>query len=172
MKSKPLRVDVFALARQRETLSGELDSAALPRLSESLLAPATIRFVFAGGTDDRKRPCASLSLTASLRLRCFRCAEAMDWSLKTQAPFFFVRTEDELARLPVDEADEEPLLGSASFDLQGLIEDEALLSLPLAPRHADCALPAGAAELSPEEPPEPQRRNPFEVLADLKTRRH
>ena len=44
------------------------------------------------------------------------------------------------------------------------IEDEAILSLPLVPRHDDCASPlAGEGEPAPE-----RRQSPFAALAGLK----
>ena len=48
------------------------------------------------------------------------------------------------------------LLGSERFDVLGLVEDEALLALPLVPVHPSCSLPGhDAAALAPDAPPHP-----------------
>jgi uncharacterized protein len=69
----------------------------------------------------------------------------------------------------VDESEDEPLLGSERFDLYELLEDEAILALPISPRHADCAAPALATPdmgLDADDKP-----HPFAALAQLKSRR-
>ena len=80
-----------------------------------------------------------------------------------------MRTEQELARIPDDESEDEPLLGSERFDLHELLEDEAILALPISPRHADCAAPAPAAPDAGAEAT--GRPHPFASLASLKSRR-
>jgi uncharacterized protein len=95
-----------------------------------------------------------------------------------QSSFFFVQTEAELARIPVDDTDDEPLLGSRRFDLDELVEDELILALPISPRHADCRSTAGASDGDAGEggvtAPDlgDGRPSPFAVLAGLKPRRH
>jgi uncharacterized protein len=53
------------------------------------------------------------------------------------------------------------------MDIAAWVEDEAILSLPLVPRHDDChtRLPAEVASEAAERP------KPFAVLADLKAGR-
>ncbi len=68
--------------------------------------------------------------------------------LAERREFYFVATEADLAAIAIDDAPEEALLGSTHFDLAGLIEDEAILQLPISPRHARCAprAPAGRGD--------------------------
>jgi len=57
-----------------------------------------------------------------------------------------------------------------------LLEDEAIMALPLAPSHAVCARPGETAQrpggagvgVDPDDPEEGGRPNPFAVLAALK----
>ncbi len=182
MKTRDSRhVDVFELAKRGEERAGELALFDLPRLAQSQSAQATderhplqpLRFRMRGFVDERRRPSAVLTLDAEIDLQCDRCGKPLRWALASETRYFFVQTEDQLARLPVDDAEEEPLVGSAQFDLHGLIEDEAILALPMSPRHADCELEGGlpaAAGLADEEPPE--RPHPFAALEKLKPRRH
>lgn len=76
-----------------------------------------------------------------------------------------MRSEADLADIPVDDAPEEPLVGSAHFDLAALIEDEAILQLPISPRHPDCAAPF---PVEPDADAEEERPHPFAELARLR----
>jgi uncharacterized protein len=178
MSSTPLHLDVFELAKRGETRTGELALAALPRLAQSQGAaaadaepPRPLAFRLEGFMDERRRPSARLAIDGEIDLVCDRCAKPLRWRLQTEARYYFVHSEDELARLPVDEAEEEPLLGATRFDLRGLIEDEAILALPMSPRHPDCAPAVDVPRLRAEESA-PDRPHPFAQLEKLKSRRH
>jgi uncharacterized protein len=106
-----------------------------------------------------------LHLRGTLMLRCDRCGREMSFALDVQRRFFFVSGEEELALVEIDESPEEALVGSVHFDLSALIEDEAILQLPLSPRHADCE-PAGAFERQGA----PERPKPFAGLEGLRER--
>ncbi len=171
-----MQVDVFELAKRSGSREGTLSLADLPRLAESqapqpaALQPLQpIHFRFAGFVDERRRPGAQLGLQGEIDLTCDRCGKPIRWTVHADARYFFVHSESELARLPVEESEEEPLLGSTRFDLHELIEDEAILALPMSPRHDACdpevALPA------PDDALEgPARPNPFAQLKKLKSR--
>jgi uncharacterized protein len=173
-------VDVFDLAETGSTRAGSYTLAQLPRLAAEQAgrpadsaAGAPIAFALTGFIDDRGRPSARLQFGGQIDLACDRCGEPLRWALGGQARYFFVATEPELAQLPVDEAEEEPLLGSARFDLRNLLEDEALLALPMSPRHDHCRPPAerrpraaGVDEAVLERP------HPFAALEKLRSRRH
>jgi len=158
--------DVYDLARRGSVVEGELGAGELPRLTVSLARPdAALAYRIEGYLDDRGRPCAQLHLTGDLELECQRCNSPLSFQLKREQRFLFVASEEELNALPIESDEEvEPIVGSRSMDLAQWIEDEAILSLPLVPRHEDChpRVPAGAAGA------EPERRNPFAVLAGLK----
>jgi len=159
-------LDVFDLARSADTRSGSLALAVLPRLAASLVSTeGSVAWSVRGATDTLGRPALTLDLAAPLALRCDRCGGRLDLNLAVSRNFFFVSDEAALAAIPVDDAPEEALLGSTHFDLAGLIEDEAILQLPISPRHArqrDCrpAVPLGSAAQ--------ERPHPFAQLAGLR----
>jgi uncharacterized protein len=166
---KPLLVDVFQLARDAGTVEGELPLSALPRLSASLLRPeGRLHYRVHGERDERGRPGAGLHLDAELALECQRCNREMNYSLQREAHFRFVATEEELNALPIDVDDLEVIVGSRQLDLQGWLEDEAILSLPLVPTHRDCTPSVHPMLLQDEADPASERPNPFAVLAGLK----
>ncbi|HEX7155671.1 MAG TPA: DUF177 domain-containing protein, partial [Burkholderiaceae bacterium] len=96
--------------------------------------------------------------------RCDRCGGDHPWTLDERRGFFFVRSERELNALPIEVDGDEALLGSAAFDLDDLVEDEAILLVPISPRHPQCAPAAGP----PQDAAEPDRQRPFAALAKLR----
>jgi uncharacterized protein len=163
-------VDVFELARTAGEVEGALPVTQMPRLASSLVRPeGEFAFVMRGYVDSRGRRSAELSFRGTALMTCDRCGTPVTCELTGSARFYFVRTEQELARIPVDESEDEPLLGSERFDLHELLEDEAILALPISPRHADCAAPV---QMSPDTGLDADGKpHPFAALAQLKSRR-
>jgi len=158
-------IDVFDLARQRGIVEGRLAFGAARRLRASLRdAAGGIEYRLQGFVDERGRPAARLHLRGDLPLTCDHCGRAMNLQLDHEATFYFLRDESELAALPVvPDEDAEPLLGSSAFDVSTLVEDEAILCIPVSPRHAECAPSTEAPESSTSE----TRTNPFAKLPGL-----
>lgn len=168
MNRPPQRVDVQAQARAGVVWQGALAVASLPRLAASLRDTAgAIDVGLRWDLDRRGRAQLQLRLGGVMPLVCDRCGKGVDYPLAVDRPFFFVGSERELAAIAIDDSPEEALLGSASFDWMELVEDEAILELPISPRHDRCrrpdVLPAGAAarEMAP---------NPFSVLREVNVR--
>jgi len=173
-RNPPLQADVFALARERREIAGELPLAALPRLAESLLSTdGALRYRIRGEVDDRGRPGAAMHLVARLPMECQRCGGPVDIDLRRDARFRFVADEAQLGAEPDDDDDVDVIVGSQRMELVPWIEDEAILSLPLVPRHEagdpQCrpAVPLSATAGEPASA-EAVRPNPFSVLAGLK----
>ncbi len=166
MTDRETRFDAFRLARQRETLHGEVSVAQLPRLAQSVLSlDAQVRYEIQGRIDDHGHPGALMTLSARLPLRCERCGESVLFELDRTVPFRFVRSEEEMNALPIEDDELEVVVGSTAMAVLPWIEDEAILSLPLVPRHADCSLglPAPSTDTA-----QVSRPNPFAALAALK----
>ena len=141
-------VDGFELARTGSAVEGRVPIRELHRLSAELAdMSGAIEYRFACHVDRLGRPAATLALSGRLVLRCDRCGEKVDMRLDRNTAFFFVHDEEELTALPVTVEDEpEPLLGSSQFDLVALVEDEAILAIPLSPRHDKCPAKEGESD--------------------------
>ena len=161
-------VDVFDLAARGERIEGEFELARLPRLSESLLdTDGTLRYVVKGLVDADGHPAADLSLRGRLRLECQRCNAPLEFDLERDTRFRFVHSEAELEALPLEDDEADVIAGSHAMDLAAWVEDEAILSLPLVPRHESCSPVAGRSR---QVESTTDRPNPFAVLAALKGR--
>ena len=160
------RCDVWELARRGRAVEGELAVKDAERLLEQLAdGGGTLHFRFSGLIDERGRAGARLDLDGTVHAICDRCGGPVAVEIRERTQFYFVDDEGELGRLPIDDSPEEPLLGSHGFDLGALVEDQAILAMPISPRHVECAVSnADAAGLRPDG----ETRRPFEVLAGLK----
>lgn len=113
-------------------------------------------------------PWLHLEAAGSVPLICQRCLQPMQVPVQVDRWFRFVANE-ETAALEDEEADEDVLVVSRSFDLQALIEDELLMEMPAAPRHDRCpqAVPMSAQDADFEAASE-ARPNPFAALQSLR----
>lgn len=108
-----------------------------------------------------------LKAGVTLSLTCQRCLAPVDVRVTADRSFRFA--PDETAAAAEDDASEEDVLAlSRSFDLEGLVEDELLMEMPLAPRHETCLPVSMAVEDEGFEGSSARQENPFAVLGRLK----
>ena len=137
------RFDAFRLARERGSLDGTVDASDLPRVADAILdGPAPIVWRIEGTQDALGRPALTIVLEGDIELECQRCLQAQTWPVHTRTVLVLARDDADLARLDAD-SDDEVVLAAAPLDPTQLVEDELVLALPYAPRHADgeCAPP-------------------------------
>jgi len=167
-------IDMFEFARRGACLAGELGHRELSRLGPMLAGAPRLQYTLRGHVDARGRPAARLTLAATLPLRCDRCGLPLPCVLDHQADFYFVASAAELDAIPIDDEPSEPLLAETGFDPAALAEDEAILALPISPRHTACPAPAAeagaaASAMAPaaDRPREAERQLPFAGLAQM-----
>jgi uncharacterized protein len=158
-----MTIDAFELAKKGELIEGDIPLYRMPRLAESLLSTDGSLHYSVQGRTDADGPGADLGLSARLLLACQRCNAPLDYALERHTRFRFFRNEAELDAIPLDDDEVDAIVGSRSMDLNEWIEDEAILSLPLVPRHEHCR-PDRAADAGDAA----ETRRPFAVLAGLK----
>ena len=166
------------LARHGATFNGSVPVSGMARLSAELHSAVGVLSYRLAFTMEGRTPVLRGTLEGEVELVCQRCLEPMKWPLSVTLAVGFIDSDwaetqlpDDLEGVRVDP--EERLL------LSRLLEDEALLALPLIPRHAPeqcvdlAALTAGGALEATESGADAQgaaaeRENPFAVLATLK----
>ena len=167
-------IDSFEFARSGRTIKAEVAIARLPRLAEFVTtAQGDLRYEIDGLIDHEGHPAADLHLNGRLRLICQRCNAALEFELNRTTRFRFVATEEELNSLPIEDDEIDAIVGSRNMSIHEWVEDEAILSLPLVPRHDECSAPLKADD-GPSAVAAP---NPFAVLLGLRndddgTKRH
>jgi uncharacterized protein len=101
-------------------------------------------------------------------LVCQRCLQPVDVPLEVRRSFRFV-ADEAMAAAQDDEAEEDLLALSRSFDLLELVEDELLMELPVAPRHEVCPEPVKMSAADAEfDAASAEKENPFAILGRLK----
>lgn len=110
---------------------------------------------------------AQVQFRTTVTLQCQRCLEPMQQSLEGSSLVALVETEDEAAAVPQDF--ETVLAPLGRLRLAELLEEEVLLALPAAPRHAAGQCPAARLETREGAVPDVQR--PFANLSELLARR-
>jgi len=159
-------IDAFEFCRVKEHRDGELKVAELRRLAEeSVDQSGIVRWALKGGSNKQGHPQLTLSVTGSVKLMCQRCLTPFDFAIASDSVLVLAPDEasaDEIDALLADE-DVEVIVGSRTFDILQLIEDEALLTIPLAPKHETCP-----DQLVQEPAKDVEKVSPFAVLKNLK----
>ncbi|HYD62449.1 MAG TPA: YceD family protein [Noviherbaspirillum sp.] len=159
-------IDAFEFCRLKERREGEVPIADLLRLAEESVDKAgVVRWSLQGGSDIRGHPQLDLAVSGKLSLMCQRCLSPFEFEFESGSTLILAQDEASADEIDVLLADEsvEVIVGSRSFDVAQLIEDEALLTIPLSPKHEVC--PAPVEQKAAEEG---EKESPFAVLKKLK----
>ncbi len=107
----------------------------------------------------------ALAVSGSVQLRCQRCLTPFAFDIAAESVLILAKDDasaDEIDALLADDAID-VIVGSRAMDIIELITDEALLAMPLAPKHAICPDQATLDGLKNAE-----KDSPFTVLKNLK----
>jgi uncharacterized protein len=158
--------DVFRFAARGGAMEGEVPVARLGRLSDQLAAlEGVVCWRLSGGLDAEGKPRLDLVVNGRLVLRCQRCLDSFDWDLAVEAALLPVRAGQDSPEgdLENDEVDVIEVNDDGEFDVLSQVEDEIILALPIAPRHADCGMPGTVGTNGGA-----QGQSPFSALAGLR----
>ena len=136
-----LIIDAFAFCRTGEQQAGKLTVPELTRLrAECVSDEGGIEWQLVGGSHANGYPLLNLTVTGTVQLMCQRCLTPFVFQIQSSTKIILAKDEqtaDEIdASLEDDEI--EVIVGSKAFDILVLIEDEALLAIPLSPKHEVC----------------------------------
>ena len=148
MRQKPV-IDGFDFAESGRMLQGVSPVRDFARLRDLLHADAgDVEYKVSGKRDREGRPALRIELRGTLSLSCRRCLEPLDFPVALDALLTLSHRESEGDDDPVD-SDIERVVAGREMAVRELLEDELLLSVPLAPCHAACvAEPRGGSERS------------------------
>ena len=162
--SAPAVIDSFEFARAGEELSGSVEVRRLQRLEDLLSdSEGVLSYVLKGSRDARKRPQLRVEVSGRLHVQCQRCLGRLDYDVDVENTLLLIERG-----APHDPELDEPespdaIEGSDELDVLGLVEEEILLSLPIAPRHEnECVSGLGDAARAAGRP------SPFALLETLK----
>lgn len=156
-----MKLDLFEFARLGGEASGELALARMHRIDTPDRTGA-VSWKAAGATGNRLGALQlDLDIDGRIALVCQRCLQEMTHTLAIRSHFLIAH--DEGAATALDDDAWDVIVGAADYELDALIEDEVILSLPIAPRHEACP---GEHAYPPHRKEKP---SPFAVLEPLRT---
>ena len=138
MSHQPV-IDGFEFASAGATQQGVLPVSGFPRLRDLLASDVgEVAYEVQGLRDERGRPSLRVSVRGTLQLRCQRCLEAMPVAVDERELLVLAATQEEIDADPTDPETPDRLLASKATPIRDLAEEQLILALPLAPRHARC----------------------------------
>jgi uncharacterized protein len=159
-------IDVFEFCRLKERREGEIAVADLPRVANELVdnKSGVVRWSLQGGSNAQGHSQLALSVSGTVRLMCQRCLTPFEFAIASESMLVLAPDEDSADEIEALLADEsvDVIAGSRNFDIRQVIEDEALLTIPLSPKHEACP-----DQLAPAATKE-ENVSPFAVLKNLK----
>ncbi len=137
----PKFIDVERFAAKHERIEGVFTITALDRLMQMAATPdGEVGFALAFFRDDQGRSRVTGAIQGSVMLNCQRCLQPVRHELAGSIELMALADESALSDLP---GDVEPLLTEGQpVRLADLVEDEALLALPIVALHPQCLLPS------------------------------
>lgn len=112
-----------------------------------------------------------LEVSMPLQRVCQRCLAPVDLTVSFEREFRLVVSEAQ-AEKEDDAADEDLLVLSKHFNVHELIEDELLMSMPVAPMHVSCPERLNFVAQDPEfDQQQAEMPHPFAVLAQYRPKK-
>ena len=154
-------LDGIEFARSSGVLERRAVIAGLSRLAELVVRPDGVLDVrIEGWRDAEGKSWLQVAVSGALPLRCQRCLDVLEFRLDLRSRLQLIGPGDEWPDDDLADDGADAIAADAGIDVSVLVEDEVLLALPIAPRHAQCELPfAGAGG---------KGSSPFAALAALK----
>lgn len=158
-------IDPFGFCKNGDSIDGQTPVSELERLA-SVCADQSGELIWkvSGFLDNRQRPCLLLNVTGNVNLVCQRCLDSLVYGLDSTTTVIVAGTEEEADGIEESLEDEEAvevIVSDGKVEVMDLVEDEALLALPLSARHDVC--PDSSMDGWKEK-----RESPFSVLKELK----
>ncbi len=132
---QPIEVDPWRFCRDGQSWETRSEVARFPRLSHEFTQGKLICRVV-GRVVQRGSLSLQLTVSGKVELPCQRCLGSMPYVVEVGRTLYLARNEAEMERLDAL-PDSDAIQAGETLNLVDLVEDEVLLSLPLAVMHAE-----------------------------------
>lgn len=140
----PVEVDPWRFCRDAQSWETRSEVAAFPRLAHEF-TQGTLFCRVVGRVDQRGSLSLQLEVSGEVQLTCQRCLGSMPYTVDVERTLYLARNEAEMERLDAL-PDSDAIQAGETLSLVDLVEDEVLLSLPLATMHAEGECPVPGAQ--------------------------
>lgn len=165
----PLTLDPVRTAQKRLDYQGIYSDDQVERVAGSVVSvDSDVECEMSFAIDNQRLAVITGDAKVSVTLECQRCGKPFPHQVHTTYCFSPIRSIEQAEALPETY---EPIEVNefGEIDLQAMVEDEIILSLPVVPVHDSEHCEVSEADMVfGELPVEVQKPNPFAVLASLK----
>jgi uncharacterized protein len=158
-------IDAFEFCRNNGSREGVTPVADMSRLSKDCADQSgEIAWTIQGGVTAEGYPSLTLSVSGTVQLLCQRCLAPFGYGIDSSIMLVLGKDDEEADQIEAILGDDsiDVIVGSRTCDIRDLLEDEALLALPQAPKHEVCPDNKVLDALKSEKP------SPFAALKGLK----
>lgn len=139
--SKYAAIDCYRFALERQLLEGRLAISSFERLFDQLSdREGEVAFSLEGKLSDRGRVGFRLRVTGVVSLVCQRCLDKLSHQVDIDNRLEMSPDMSELTQEELEDVGTDYLPLEKTLDVSDLVEEELILSLPVAPRHDECSL--------------------------------
>ncbi|OGU20977.1 MAG: hypothetical protein A2580_02495 [Hydrogenophilales bacterium RIFOXYD1_FULL_62_11] len=138
-KLSPTEVDPWRFCKDGQSWEIRSDVAAFPRLADEF-TQGTLLCRVLGRVNQRGSLSLQLAVSGEVKMTCQRCLNGMPYTVDLERTLYLARNEAEMERLDALPGSDAIQAGE-TLSLVELVEDEVLLSLPVAVMHAEGKCP-------------------------------
>jgi uncharacterized protein len=134
-------IDAFEFCRTNGHREGVTPVSEMTRLAADCANNSgEITWAIQGGSTPQGYPTMTLSVAGPVQLVCQRCLAPFDYHIDSSTQLVLGRDDEEADQFEevLDDDSIDVIVGSHAADIRQLLEDEALLALPQAPKHEVC----------------------------------
>jgi uncharacterized protein len=134
-------IDAFEFCRSKGLREGVTPVAEMTRLAADCADPSgEITWSIQGGQTRQGYPSMTLSVAGTVNLVCQRCLGPFAYDIDSSTMLVLGKDDQEADEIEeiLDDESIDVIVGSHEADIRQLLEDEALLALPQAPKHEVC----------------------------------
>ncbi len=158
-------IDAFEFCRSNGHRDGVMPVAEMSRLNKDCADQSgEIAWAIDGATSKHGYPQMTLSVSGTVQLMCQRCLTPYAFEMDSSTVLMLGKDDEHADEIEaaLDDESIDVIVGSRSCDVRDLIEDEALLALPQAPKHEVCPETKALDALKTDKP------SPFAALKSIK----
>jgi uncharacterized protein len=158
-------IDAFDFSRSNGQRDGVTPVAAMSRLNQDCAdKTGEIAWSVVGGHHKLGFPQLTLSVSGTVQLVCQRCLAPFAYEMDSETVLVLGKDDEQADEIEqtLDDETIDVIVGSRACKLDDLVEDEALLALPQAPKHDVCPDTSSLDSLKAVKP------SPLAGLKDLK----
>jgi uncharacterized protein len=159
-------IDAFEFCRNNGHREGVTPVAEMTRLAADCADPSgEIAWSIQGGKTRQGYPMLTLAVSGTVQLVCQRCLTPFPYAIDSSTVLVLGKDDEEADEIEeiLDDESIDVIVGSHASDIRDLLEDEALLALPQAPKHEVCPDTKLLDSLKSE------KVSPFAALKNLKS---